>query len=133
MTNKRTVSTDVEGFFVNNIRLTKAIESLKSLVNSTILSDFTLFMIEIPGSRVIFADFMAFFVHFDRLQFYYFHNRNYSQYSTLILADINIINDLKGVFFQNVLQLMKPNISIIIDNFFTSIDYKYQYTPSIIL
>jgi hypothetical protein len=102
------------------------------MVNRTILSDFAAIMTKVPGSRVIFADLMAFFVNFDRLQFYYFHDRNYSQYSTVLLTDITILNDLKGLLFQNILQQINPYITAFIDTFFSSIDYKYKYSEDII-
>lgn len=97
-------ATDKNGFMVNNIRLTKMKNNLSLLVNNTILSDSALIFSKIPGSRVIFMDLMTFFSNFDRLQFYYFDNRNYSQYSTVFLAGINILNDVKGLLFLNILQ-----------------------------
>jgi hypothetical protein len=103
ITTKRNSGTDNNGFFVNNIRLAKMANSHSSLVNNTLLSDAAVIISMIPGSRVVFMDLMAFFANFDRLQFYYFHNRNYSQYSTALLAGINILNDIKGLFFQSVL------------------------------
>jgi hypothetical protein len=50
----------------------------------------------IPGSRIFLGDIMSFFINFDRLQFYYYHDRNYSIFSDILLAEINIINNLKG-------------------------------------
>jgi hypothetical protein len=55
------------------------------------------------GSRLVFADFMGFFGNIDRFQYYYFHNRNYSQYAALILSGVKILNGLKGLFFQSIL------------------------------
>jgi hypothetical protein len=103
MTTKNNSGFDYDGFVVNNIKLVKITDSMTSLVNNAFLNDFTVNMAKIPGSRVILTDFMSFFVNLDRLQLYYFHNRNYSQYSNLLLADINILNDLKGIFFRNLL------------------------------
>jgi hypothetical protein len=76
---------------------------------------------------------MAFFVNFDRLQLYYFHNRNYSQYSNMLLANINILNDLKGLSFKSILNQLNQDIVANIDSFFSLIDYKYQFTPRIVL
>lgn len=132
LTTKRNDGFDVFGFTVNNIRLSKMKNSLKSLVNNTILNNFTVFLAQVPGSRVVLADFMTFFVNFDRLQFYYFHNRSYSQYSTVLLADINVLNGFKGLFFQSIIYLANPDLSDKIDSFFASIDYKFIYTPKII-
>jgi hypothetical protein len=76
---------------------------------------------------------MSFFVNFDRLQLYYFHNRNYSQYSIVLLNDINILNGLKGLLFKSIIRLVNPNITNSIDSFFFSLDYKYKYTHSKIM
>jgi hypothetical protein len=103
MTTTETANLDYDGFTVNNIKLIKTVDSLRSLVNNTFLNGFTTNMVKIPGSRVILTDFMSFFVNLDRLQFFYYDNRNYSQYATTLLKNINILNDLKGLFFKSIL------------------------------
>jgi hypothetical protein len=75
-------------------------------------------MTNIPGSRVILTNFMGFFIHLDRLQFYYFHSRHYSQYNTVLLAGINIPNDLKGLLSLSILQQANPDISSNIDSYY---------------
>lgn len=66
-------------------------------------NDFTAFVAAVPGSRVIFGDLLSFFVNFDRLQFYYYHSRAYGYYARLILANVNLLNSLKGSLFSNTL------------------------------
>jgi hypothetical protein len=121
------------GFLVNNIKLTKVKSSTKDLINSTFMNDFVVIMSQIPGSRAILTDLMSFFVNLDRLQFYYFDNRNYSQYSHTLLDKINNLNDLKGLFFRNIIEHINPEVANSIDSFFSSIDYKKGFTPNIIL
>lgn len=65
----------------------------------------------IPGSRVFLGDIMSYFVNFDRLQFYYLHKRNYSFYSDLLLAEINVLSSLKGTFLNNSYQIIIPRFS----------------------
>lgn len=53
-------------------------------------------MVEIPGARVLFGYIINSFVSFDRLQFYYYHNRIISDYTKIFLKAVTNLMDLKG-------------------------------------
>lgn len=102
-------------------------------VNKSLVNQITVTLIQTPGSRIFFGDVMSFFVNFDRLQFYYYHHRNYSEYSNVLLEEINTLNNLKGSLFLNFYEAFSSNISNRIDTFFQTLDYKYRYSSDITL
>ncbi len=40
-----------------------------------------------PGSRVFFMFLMNFNINLDRLQFYYFHHQNFTEYSLILIEN----------------------------------------------
>lgn len=122
---------DAFGFTFNNVSLIQRSDSFSQFVNSSLVNEITVALVQTPGSRIFFGDVMSFFVNFDRLQFYYYHNRNYSEYSNVLLEEINVLNSLKGTLFLNLYEAFCPNISNRIDAFFQSLDYKYRFSSSI--
>ena len=50
----------------------------------------------IPGSRVFFSFLMNFYISFDRLQFYYFHKQNFTQYAQIFLSSVHYFQEAKG-------------------------------------
>jgi hypothetical protein len=67
-------------------------------------------LIAIPGSRIIFGEFLNFMISFDRLQLYDYHHRSYSYYySNFIKGIVNLLNQkgaystyLSDVFFKSL-------------------------------
>lgn len=108
-------------------------DGFTQFINSSLVNGITVALVQTPGSRIFFGDAMSFFVNFDRLQFYYYHNRNYSEYSNALLEEINTLNNLKGTLLLSIYESFSPNIGSRIDNFFQNLDYKYNYSSDITL
>jgi hypothetical protein len=100
------VGNDVFGFSINNVSLIAITENeIDLILSATIFHPIATTMIEVPGYKTLFGDLASLFVNFDRIQFYYYHNRNYSFYSNLLLSKINNINNVKGTSFREIFKL----------------------------
>lgn len=53
-------------------------------------------VVSIPGSRVFLGQTINIFVSLDRMQLYYYHNRNYSHYTNIFLKGISDLMNSKG-------------------------------------
>jgi hypothetical protein len=56
---------------------------------------------KIPGSRIFLNAFMGFYINFDRLQFYYFHDQNFTEYSTILLYAVYALKETQGNIVQD--------------------------------
>lgn len=109
LTNKNTAGYDVYGFSINNVSLVAVTEDwIDTILNATLFNPIAASLIQVPGFKTIFGDLASLFVNFDRIQFYYYHNRSYSFYSYLLLTKINNINNLKGASLRKIYQLFDP-------------------------
>ena len=59
------------------------------MIEKVINNRLTLYANEIPGDRIFLRAFTDHMITFDRLRFYYFHRQNLTQYSTIMLSNIN--------------------------------------------
>lgn len=59
------------------------------LPSDVILNKFTTFLNTIPGNRIFIYTLTNFLTTFDRLQFYYYHQHNLTQYSEMLLGSVN--------------------------------------------
>ena len=57
-----------------------------------------------PGNRIFFYALTSFMTSFDRLQLYYFHRQNISEYSNILLSTVNTISDDRGQLPQKILR-----------------------------
>jgi hypothetical protein len=69
MTTVRNAGWQSYGFTVNNVSLVQISDVFASIINGTVLNSLAILLTEIPGSRYIFSDIMAYFINFDTLQF----------------------------------------------------------------
>jgi hypothetical protein len=126
----RSVVLDSSGFTFNNARLISISDETANLIQSALGNSFTAGLVQLPGSRILFGDLMSFSINFDRLQLYYYHNRNYSLYSNILLEYINEMDNLKGTLISSLYELIRQNASENINNLFLTMDYKLPYSSS---
>ena len=92
------------GFSLSNFRLQRIegiSEPLLAVIENAVLNNATKILNKLPGSRIYFSTILSFLSTFDRLQFYYYHNQNFSSYSKLLLSTINTFALEKGSVVQN--------------------------------
>lgn len=89
-------------------------------------------MVSFPGSRVLFGEVIHHFISLDRLQFYYYHNREKGYYDEIFQYKLKELLDMKGLLVQNYL---KENIPLFTneENILSSLDQKQPYTDDAFL
>jgi hypothetical protein len=83
-----------KGFIKQNSELL-----LEALMNNK----FNSFMNAIPGSRIFFTYLMGYYINFDRLQLYYYHKQNFTEYATIFLYAIYLLKQQQGSLVQELL------------------------------
>jgi len=74
------------------------------LINIIIFNNFSSTLNSVPGGRVFFSTFLNALTNFDRLQFYYFHQQNFTYNSEKFLSMINVVQNNKGSIISTLLQ-----------------------------
>ena len=63
---------------IENTQSTESVQTNNLFVDNVIKSPFASNLIAFPASRILLGELVNLFISFDRLQLYYYHNRNYS-------------------------------------------------------
>ena len=101
------------------------------------MNNFTTGTNTFPGNRIFFFTITNFMRTFDRMQFYYFHKNNLSEYSTILLSNINTLAEERGQLPQTLIRSCSLPICTSFANFYDDLeeglDKKKNYTDSFIL
>jgi hypothetical protein len=82
------------GTFDDNIGL--MMEGSLLLLRSMVNNSFNSILNQLPGSRIFLGFLMGFNIEIDRLQFYYYHKQNLTEYATIFLEAIHIFKQQQG-------------------------------------
>ena len=97
---------DRNGIYIDDVFLAEYIEinsnynKWKDLLEYCFSNKFIQLIDKFPGSRLFFKYVMNFYINLDRLQFYYYHNQNFTQYSDFLLSKNYLFLQEKGTLFQ---------------------------------
>ena len=81
----------------------------KQLISDLMLNDFTTSINKVPGNRIFLYTITNYLTSFDRLQFYYLHKHNFTEYSELLLSNINTLALDRGSLLQKAVDLCKDS------------------------
>jgi hypothetical protein len=82
------------GTFDENVGL--LMEGSLLLLRSMVNNSFNSILNQLPGSRIVLGYLMGFNIEIDRLQFYYYHKQNLTEYATIFLEAIYIFKQQQG-------------------------------------
>ena len=68
------------------------------------MNNFTGSMNSVPGGRVFSYTLMSFLSAFDRLQFYYYHQHNLTEYSNILLSSVATMAIERGSLVESLLE-----------------------------
>ena len=101
------------------------------------MNNFTQGVNSYSGNRMFLYTITNFMLTFDRLQFYYFHRHNLTEYSNMLLSNVNVLAEERGQLFQRFLRSCSlPACTAVIkfyDDLEEGLDKKKEYTDSFIL
>lgn len=117
----------VYGFRLISVEVKRIIEGSDATINSLIGNSATKSVIAFPGGRFLLGELMNAFVSLDRLQLYYYHNRNYSHYVNLLLKNVATLLEMKGDLALNAENALFGQTLQSAQDYISTLDYKYSY------